>query len=58
MKRLTYECNFCDISMCDPNESHCPKDGCRSKKIWERLKAYEDTGLSPDEVKELANIKE
>lgn len=50
MNRLTYEGNFCDIAMCDPGESVCPKGGCSSKKIWERLKAYEDTGLTPEQV--------
>lgn len=53
MKRLTYEGNFCDIAMCDPGESSCPKCGCSSKMVWEKLKAYEDTGLSPEEVKRL-----
>ena len=53
MKRLTYDGNFCDIAMCDPGESGCPKGGCNSKKVWERLKAYEDTGLSPEEVEDL-----
>lgn len=50
MKRLTYEGNFCDIAMCDPDGSVCPKSGCTRKKIWEKLKAYEDTGLSPEEI--------
>jgi hypothetical protein len=53
MKRLTYEGNFCDIAVCDPGESGCPKGGCSSKKVWERLKAYEDTGLTPEEVERL-----
>lgn len=58
MKRLTYEGNFCDLAMCDPGESACPKDGCARKKIWEKLKAYEDTGLSPEEVMALIKAKE
>lgn len=58
MKRLTYEGNFCDIAMCDPGESICCKDGCTQKKIWERLKAYEDTGLSPEEIKALIKAKQ
>lgn len=58
MKRLTYEGNFCDIAMCDTGESCCPKGGCSSKKVWERLKAYEDTGLSTEEVKKLTKAKE
>lgn len=55
MKRLTYEGNFCDIAMCDPGESSCPKGGCSSKRVWEQLKAYEDTGLTPEEVEDLKN---
>lgn len=55
MKRLTYDGLFCDIAMCDPGESGCPKGGCSSKKVWERLKAYEDTGLTPEEVEVLKN---
>lgn len=55
MKRLTYEGNFCDIAICDPGESGCPKGGCSSKKVWERLTAYEDTGLTPEEVEDLKN---
>lgn len=59
MKRLTYEGNYCDIAMCDPEESICPKQGgCILKKVWERLKAYEDTGLSPEEIKALIKAKE
>lgn len=53
MKRLTYEGLFCDIAMCAPGESGCPKGGCSSKKVWERLKQYEDTGLTPEEVEML-----
>lgn len=53
MERLTFSGNFCDIAMCDPGESGCPKGGCRSKKVWERLKEYENTGLSPEEVEGL-----
>ena len=53
MKRLTYDGDFCDISMCDPGESACPKGGCSAKKVWDRLKAYENTGLDPEKVKAL-----
>lgn len=46
MERLTYEGNFCDIALC--KEAKCPYDGgCSQKQVWERLKQYEDTGLSP-----------
>ena len=52
MKRLTYEGNFCrDVVMCDPAECLCGNGGCFRKKLWERLKEYEDTGLSPDEIR-------
>lgn len=58
MKRLTYDGNYCDIAMCDHGESICPNGGCILKKVWERLKLYEDTGLSPEEIKALVDSKE
>ena len=49
MERLTFEGNFCDIAQC--RELPCPYDGsCTQKEVWERLKAYEATGLKPEEV--------
>lgn len=41
MKRVTFEGNFCDIAKC--HEIMCPygKD-CSQKRVWERLKHYED----------------
>lgn len=49
MERLTFEGNFCDIAQC--RELSCPYNGaCSQRKVWERLKAYEDTGLMPEEV--------
>lgn len=49
MKRLTFEGNFCEIARC--KEVKCPYDtDCSQKQVWERLKAYEDTGLSPEKV--------
>jgi hypothetical protein len=46
MGRLTFEGNFCDIAQC--RELPCPYNGaCSQRKVWERLKAYEDTGLEP-----------
>lgn len=46
MERLTFEGNFCDIAQC--RELPCPYDGtCTQKEVWERLKAYEDSRLSP-----------
>lgn len=48
MERLTFEGNFCDIAQC--KEIPCPYNGaCSARKVWERLKAYEDTGLTPEE---------
>ena len=49
MERLTFEGNFCDIAQC--RELPCPyNSSCSQKEVWERLKAYEDTGLEPEEV--------
>lgn len=49
MERLTFDGNFCDISQC--REMPCPHGGsCTQRKVWEKLKAYEDTGLTPEEV--------
>lgn len=49
MERLTFEGNFCDIAQC--RDSACKQDGtCTQKEVWERLKAYEDAGLTPAEV--------
>ena len=50
MERLTFEGNFCEIAQC--KEVKCPYDtDCSQKQVWERLKAYEDTGLTPEELK-------
>ena len=50
MERLTFEGNFCDIAMC--RENPCPYNGsCSQREVWERLKAYEDTGLAPNTIK-------
>lgn len=54
MKRLTYEGNYCeDIALCNASESACG-GACPAKKIWERLKAYEDTGFTPQEIADMA----
>ena len=45
MKRLTFEGNFCDICMCQGQyrmTSECADGDCSQKKVWERLKEYED----------------
>ena len=57
MERLTFEGNFCDIARC--GYQTCPyKDGCSQKQVWERLKAYEDTGLSPEKVSWMKEVIE
>ena len=49
MEKLTFGGNFCDIAQC--RELPCPyNNSCSQRKVWERLKAYEDTGLMPAEV--------
>ena len=56
MERLTFEGNFCDIARC--GYPTCPYDtDCSQKQVWERLKAYEDTGLSPIACEESAKIE-
>lgn len=52
MERITFNGNFCDIAQC--REMPCQHGGnCSQKQVWERLKAYEDTGLTPGEVKSM-----
>ena len=52
MDRLTFAGNFCDIAQCEstPYGSYCESGGCTRRKVWEQLKAYEDTGLTPEEI--------
>lgn len=48
MERITFNGNFCDISQCW--ELPCQHGGsCSQKQVWERLKEYEDTGLTPED---------
>ena len=57
MERLTFEGNFCDIAQC--RELPCKYDeSCTQKEVWERLKAYEDAGLSPQACAEAREIEE
>ena len=57
MERITFEGNFCDIEQC--RELPCKYDGnCTQKEVWERLKAYEDSGLSPQACAEAREIDE
>lgn len=56
MERLTFDGNFCDISQC--RELPCKYDGnCSQKQVWERLKAYEDSKLSPQACAQAAEIE-
>lgn len=59
MDRLTFEGNFCDISRCQntPGGSFCESGACSQRKVWERLKEYEDTGLSPQACIEAREIE-
>nr|DAG36706.1 MAG TPA: Small RNA degrading nuclease 1 Recognition Motif, RNA BINDING [Bacteriophage sp.] len=53
MERLTFEGNFCDIAQC--RDSACRQYGtCTQKAVWKRLKAYEETGLTPAEVQSMS----
>ena len=57
MERLTFEGNFCDLAQC--RDSACRQSGtCTQKQVWERLKAYEDAGLSPQARAEAREIEE
>ena len=57
MERLKFEGNFCEIARC--KEVKCPYDtDCSQKQVWERLKAYEDTGLSPEKVSWMKEVIE
>ena len=55
MERLTFDGNFCDIAQCTstPGGSFCEDGSCSARKVWERLKDYETTELTPEEVSSL-----
>lgn len=55
MERITFDGNFCDIAMCQEVRGGplCDDGDCSQRKVWYRLKAYEDTELSPEEIKGL-----
>lgn len=56
MERLTFEGNFCEIAKCE--HFACPhKHNCTQRLVWERLKAYEDAGLSPQACAQAAEIE-
>ncbi len=55
MERLTFEGNFCEIARC--KEVKCPYDtDCSQKQVWERLKQYEDSKISPEDAVNLHAI--
>lgn len=57
MDRLTFEGDFCTIAMCQENP--CPYDNsCTQREVWERLKAYEDTGLEPETCAEYKKFED
>ena len=55
MDRLTFEGRFCDIAQCTetPGGIFCEDGYCSQRKVWERLKQYEDTGYTPEEIAKL-----
>lgn len=57
MERLTFDGNFCDIAQC--KELPCPyNNNCTQRRVWERLKQYEDSGLSPIACEEARKIED
>lgn len=52
MERLTFEGNFCDIASCTYIPCRRDKDCCSQKRVWERLKEYEDIGFTPDALRQ------
>ena len=56
MERLTFEGNFYEIAQCAEMRggSFCEDGYCSQRKVWERLKEYEDTGLTPEQCAEFA----
>ena len=55
MERLTFEGNFCDIAQCVCMKCLYDND-CSQKQVWERLKQYEDSRLSPEDAANLHAI--
>ena len=58
MERLTFDGNFCDVAQC--LELPCPynNNNCTQRQVWERLKQYEDSGLSPIACEEARKIED
>lgn len=56
MERLTFDGNFCDIAQC--TAMPCQYGGnCDQKKVWDRLKEYEDIGCSPHACASAAKLE-
>ena len=49
MERLTTDTSFCEFSLCDADPEVCGT--CDNQKRWERLQAYEQTGLEPETIR-------
>ena len=60
MERLTFDGLFCDIAKCDstPGGTFCESGTCTQRRVWERLKEYEDTGLEPEEIRWMVDLRE
>lgn len=57
MERLTFEGNFCDIAQC--RELPCPyNSACSQRKVWERLKQFEDKCESPEVLAKAMDMEE
>ena len=48
-ERLTFDGNFCEIARCKETRwgKYCPDGACSQRKVWERLKQYEDSDAIP-----------
>jgi hypothetical protein len=57
MGRLTFDGLFCDIAKCKetPGGTFCENGSCSQRKVWERLKEYEDKGVEPDMIEATIN---
>ncbi len=58
--RLTFDGNFCDIAKCYQQRwgKYCPDGACSQRKVWEQLKKYENTTMSPDDVREYKKFED
>ena len=59
-ERLTFEGDFCEIARCKETRwgKYCPDGACSQRKVWERLKEYEDTTMSPNDVREYKKFED